>query len=43
MVDLPILYFRNPLHDIFLEMYYLHCLIAFSARSGIMSLYMCMK
>ena len=43
LADLPILYFRNPWHYSFLEMCYLHCFIAFRARSGSISWDMCIN
>ena len=43
MTDLPILHFHNPWHYGLLEKYHLHCFIAFCARSGNMSLDMCIN
>ena len=43
MVDLPILHFRNPWHNSFMEKYRLHCFTAFCACSNTISLDMCIK
>ena len=43
MADLPILHFRNPCHNSFLEKYRLHGFTAFCACSSSISLDMCIK